>query len=267
MTGGPPAPRFAARGVPPLHYLGRVVGQPPVWLETRVFLENLRLHGHDVFIGDGLPRGSGQPVIVIPGFMAHERSISTLQDWLLRMGYHAEAPGLGFNVRHSEAVLGTLIIRLVDLYGWLGQRVVLIGHSRGGLLAKVASHRHPEMVERVITLGSPLADPYDIHPFTMACVRVAQLMNLARFRTFGSVESSFLSDLAARARRPLTSIYSRSDGIVHWKACLRDDADCIEVEGSHTGLAVNSDVYGLVAKLLARSWQNRSVSQDLSGGG
>lgn len=255
MAEGSPrgGPRFADRGIPPLRYFGRVIGLPPVWLEGRAPFENLRLRGTAVFAGDGLTRGRGQPVLLIPGFMAADRSLATLRDWLLRMGYHAEIPGLAFNVRYSEAVLDTILLHLVDLYGWLGQRVTLIGHSRGGLLAKVAAHRHPEMVEQVVALGAPLADPYDISPFTMACVRLAQVFNLVRFGRTAAVERPFLHDLAAPVRRPLTSIYSRTDGIVHWRACIRADVECVEVVSSHVGLAVNPDVYAVLARLLASS--------------
>lgn len=253
MAEGSPGggPRFGDRGIPPLRYFGRVIGLPPVWLESRVPFENLRLRSAPVYAGDGLTRGTGQPVLLIPGFMAADRSLATLRDWLLRMGYHAEIPGLAFNVSYSEAVLNTILLHLVDLYGWLGQRVTLIGHSRGGLLAKVAAHRHPEMVEQVVALGAPLADPYDISPFTMACVRLAQVFNRVRFGRTADVERPFLHDLAAPVRRPLTSIYSRTDGIVHWRACIRPDAECVEVVSSHVGLAVNPDVYAVLARLLA----------------
>lgn len=255
MAEGIPAgsPRYADRGIPPLRYFGRVIGLPPVWLESRAPFENMRLRNTPAYAGDGLPRGEGQPVLLIPGFMAADRSLATLRDWLLRMGYHAEIPGLAFNVRYSEAVLNAINLHLVDLYGWLGQKVTLVGHSRGGLLAKVAAHRHPEMVDRVVALGAPLADPFDISPFTMACVRLAQVFNLVRFGQTGEVERPFLDDLAAPVGRPLTSIYSRTDGIVHWRACIRPDAECVEVVSSHVGLAVNPDVYALIARLLASS--------------
>jgi len=243
--------RFSDRGLPPLHYFGRIIGQPPIWLESRALSENLRLRGAAVYAGDGLLRGRGQPLLLIPGFMAGARSLATLHGWLLRIGYHAEVAEVGFNVRHSEAVLKVVLLRLVDLYGWLGHRVTLIGHSRGGLLAKVAAHRHPEMVERVVALGAPLADPYDISPFTMAGVRFAQAFNLVRFGRTGAVERQFLQDLAAPARRPVVSIYSRTDAIVHWRACIRADAECVEVVSSHVGLAVNPDVYAVLARLLA----------------
>ncbi len=213
--------------------------------------EVARLRRDPVYTGDGLAHGDGRPVLLVPGFMAGDRSLLILRDWLVRLGYEAEVPGIVFNIRYSEAVLRTLLLRAVDLYGWFGRRVSLVGHSRGGLLAKVASDRHPEIIDRVVTLGSPLADPYDVHPLTLAGVRAAQVVNLVRYQRTAAVERQFLHDLAAPARVPLTSIYSRSDGIVHWEACVRPDARCLEVDGSHVGLAVNRAVYELLAPVLA----------------
>jgi hypothetical protein len=50
---------------------------------------------------------------------------------------------------------------------------------------------------------------------------------------------------------PLTSIYSRGDGVVWWEACVVPYATCIEVSGSHVGLAFNRKVYRAVAHALA----------------
>ena len=131
----------------------------------------------------------------------------------------------------------------------------MIGHSRGGVLAKVLSHRKPDLVEQVITLGSPLNDPFDVHPLTMAGVHAAHLYNAMRYRHDASVEMRFLRDLRAEPRVPTTSIYSRSDGVVNWKACLRPDINAIEVHGSHVGLAMNPEVYRILAHMLPAPWR------------
>jgi triacylglycerol lipase len=230
--------------------MGRLNGPPPVWLESRAPLEERRLRRDPVFAGEGLARGDGLPVLLVPGFMGGDASMDTLRGWLLRLGYRAEASGLVFNIRYSEAVLETLEDRLRALFAD-GGPVALVGHSRGGLLAKVLAHRHPSLVATVVGMGSPLADPYDVHPFTMACVRAAQVANMVRYGRSSGVERRFLADLAAPARVPLTSIYSRTDGIVHWEACLRQDATCLEVGSSHVGLAVNRAVYALLSGLLS----------------
>ena len=51
---------------------------------------------------------------------------------------------------------------------------------------------------------------------------------------------------------PLTSIYSKGDGVVRWEACVVPYARCVEVTGSHVGLAFNRKVYAEVARTLAR---------------
>ena len=245
------ASRFVEHGLPPLHYLGRTSGPPPVWLEIRAPLEQARLRRHPVFAGEDQPRGDGRAVLVVPGFAGGDGGMAVLRDWLERLGYRAAASGLAFNIRYSEAVLAMLTARLMELYAEEGRRVAIVGHSRGGLLAKVLAHRYQALVEQVAGMGSPFAEPFDLHPVTMAGVRAAQLVNLVRFGRSGRIERGFLADLAEPARVPLTSIYSRSDGIVHWEACLRPDATCVEVRSSHVGLAFSWAAYSLLAGLLA----------------
>jgi hypothetical protein len=52
---------------------------------------------------------------------------------------------------------------------------------------------------------------------------------------------------------PALAVYSRSDAIVDWRACLDPHAECVEVDGSHCGMAVNADVYRELERLLALS--------------
>jgi triacylglycerol lipase len=47
------------------------------------------------------------------------------------------------------------------------------------------------------------------------------------------------------------SSFSRSDGIVDWRACLDDAAEHVEVRSSHTEMGVNADVFRVVADALA----------------
>jgi triacylglycerol lipase len=220
-------------------------------MEVRGRFEHAQLLRDPVFARDGLPNGRGRPVLLVPGFMAGDSSMSTLRDWLLRSGYHTELAGIGFNILYSEIMLGRLAARLSQVHAQLGRKVTLIGHSRGGLLAKVVADRNPEMVARVIALGAPLSDPYDLHPITVAGIRLAYAYNLARYLRTSAVERRFLRDLDAPARAPLVSIYSRTDGIVHWEACLRPDAECVEVDGSHVGLNVNRQVYRHLARIVS----------------
>lgn len=227
-----------------------------MWLEGRVYLEFLSLIRDPVFRGVDVPPGLRKPVILIPGFLAGDWTLRTPYDWLRRLGYRPKLAGLQFNVMYSEVMLKPLLDTLLELHRKTGARVSLVGHSRGGVLAKVLSHRKPSLVEQVITLGSPLHDPFDIHPLTMAGVRAAHLYNIVRYRHRASVEARFLRDLRAEPRVPTTSIYSRSDGVVNWKACLRPDINSIEVRGSHIGLALNPEVYRILGHLLPAPWRH-----------
>jgi hypothetical protein len=51
---------------------------------------------------------------------------------------------------------------------------------------------------------------------------------------------------------PFVSFYSRTDGIVDWRACLDPAARQVEVESSHCGMAWNVDVLRAMGAELAR---------------
>ncbi|HMH54688.1 MAG TPA: hypothetical protein VK535_00380, partial [Gemmatimonadales bacterium] len=161
--------------LPDLRFAGRWDPIPPMWLEGRVSIEYLRLMRDPVFRGIEVPPGLGRPVLLIPGFLAGDWTLRTPFQWLRRVGYKPQMGGVAFNVMYSEVMLRPLINSLQQLKRRTGARVALVGHSRGGVLAKVLSHRNPELVEQVITLGSPLGAPFDVHPLTMAGVRAAHV--------------------------------------------------------------------------------------------
>lgn len=246
---------IAASILPDLRHVGRWDPIPPMWLEGRVSLEYLRLIRDPAFRGVDVPPGLGRPVLLIPGFLAGDWTLRTPFQWLRRVGYKPMMAGVTFNVMYSEVMLRPLVDSLQQLNRRTGARVSLVGHSRGGVLAKVLAHRKPELVEQVITLGSPLRDPFDVHPLTMAGVRAAHFFNVFRYGHPASVEMRFLRDLAAAPRVPTTSIYSRTDGVVNWRACLRPDVNAIEVNGSHVGLPLNPEVYRILAHLLPAPWR------------
>jgi len=172
-----------------------------MWLEGRVSFEFLRLIRDPVFRGDDVPPGLGKPVLLIPGFLAGDWTLRTQFDWLRRVGYRPRLAGVAFNVMYSEVMLRPLIDTLLAMHHKTASRVSVIGHSRGGVLAKVLSHRKPDLVEQVITLGSPLNDPFDVHPLTMAGVHAAHLFNAVRYGASGLGRDALPARPARRAAR------------------------------------------------------------------
>ena len=205
-----------------------------------------------VFRGRGVPRGKGGPVLLVPGFLSGDWALRVLHGWLGRIGYRPHYSGIVFNVRHSEHLLAALRKRLIQVAQDEGGRVSIIGHSRGGLLAKVLSHRRPDAIEQVITLGSPLADWTDLKVLTHHAVGVVKIANEIAYGRKLNPEGRFDHDLELEPIVPTTSIYTRSDEVVNFRACLRPDIPALPVWGSHNGMVVNPEVYRLVGRLLAR---------------
>ncbi len=205
-----------------------------------------------VFRGRGVPRGDGRPVLLVPGFLSGDWSLRVLHGWLHRIGYTAYLSGIYLNVRHSEHMLAGLRHRLAEVQALHGSKVSMVGHSRGGLLAKVLSQRRPGSVEQVIALGSPLADQLDIAPITQAAVGVVRVANEIGLGRRIRTEGRFAYDLRQPPVVPTTSIYTRSDDVVNFRSCVRPDIPAIAVWGSHNGLVINPEVYRLLGRLLAR---------------
>jgi pimeloyl-ACP methyl ester carboxylesterase len=210
------------------------------------------LLGDPVFRGRGIPRGDGRPVLLIPGFLSGDWSMRVMENWLGRLGYRTFLSGIVLNVQHSERILAGLRRRLVEIHAEAGTRVSLIGHSRGGLLAKVLSQRRPQLIEQVITLGAPLADWTDLAALTHHAVGVVRIANEIAYGRRLNAEGRFSHDLELAPLVATTSIYTKSDETVNFRSCIRPDIPAIPVWGSHNGLLVNPEVYRLVGRLLAR---------------
>jgi pimeloyl-ACP methyl ester carboxylesterase len=205
-----------------------------------------------VFRGRGVPRGDGRPVLLIPGFLAGDWTLRVLDAWLRRMGYDAHLSGIVLNVHHSERMLSGLRKRVAGIQRQAGCRVTLVGHSRGGLLAKVFSQRKPDLVEQVIALGAPLADWTDLAAITHHAVGVVRVANELAYGRRLNPEGRFTYDLKLPPAVPVTSIYTKADDVVNFRSCLRPDIPAIPVWGSHNGLVVNPEVFRLLGRLLAR---------------
>jgi pimeloyl-ACP methyl ester carboxylesterase len=205
-----------------------------------------------VLRGRGIPRGDGRPVLLVPGFLSGDWSLRVMENWLQRIGYRTHLSGIQFNVHHSEHLVAGLRTRLAEIQREAGSRVSIIGHSRGGVLAKVLSSREPDAIEQVIGLGAPFADQFDIAPLTNVAVGVVRTANEIRFGRRFNVEGRFAHELRLPPAVPTTSIYTRSDDVVNFRSCLRPDIPAVSVWGTHNGLVVNPEVYRLVGRLLAR---------------
>ena len=226
--------------------------------ELRYGLELARLVRDPAFLRPGR-RADAPPVLLVPGFMTGDASLALLRGWLGRRGSRTSSAGMWLNVDCAERAVGRLEVRVRELVERVGQRAVVIGQSRGGELARVVAVRNPDAVRTLVMLGSPVVEPLSVGRPVMSAVRsVARLGGLGVPGLFstrcaaGECCAAFREDLRAPLAPELraVTIYSRSDGIVSWQACLDPGARQVEVESSHAGMSVNPAVYRVLAEIL-----------------
>jgi pimeloyl-ACP methyl ester carboxylesterase len=232
----------------------------PIWGETRFALERAALRRHPVFRGDGVPGGDGAPVLLVPGFLAGDLSLGVMAQWLSRIGYRPCRAGMRANVDCTSRALERLDGQLERFAERHARKVTIVGQSRGGSMARILAVRRPELVAGVVCLGSPVMDPLAVHPFVRAQVEAVALLGTLGLRglfshacQFGSCCRQARADATAPWPQEVAfvSIYSRSDGIVDWQACLDPHARHVEVRSSHVGMSVNPAVFRVVAEALA----------------
>ncbi len=234
---------------------------PPLWRESRVALEAAQLFGSPIWRGAGVKPGDGRAVLLVPGFLAGDGSLSTMTRWLRANGYWTSRAGIRANVGCSQAACERVEARLETLAARTGGKVAIVGQSRGGVLARVVGTRRPDLVSGVITLGAPTVGMLRVHPLVLLQVglvgalgtsRVPGLFRMSCLR--GACCAPFRSDLGDQFPPGVryVSVYSRSDGVVDWQACLDPAADeLVEIHASHCGMAVNREAYQEVARALA----------------
>lgn len=200
-----------------------------------------------------LPKGDGHPVIVFPGFMAGKLSTRPMRRILRKQGYMTYDWGLGHNIKFNaerEADMHALIERVYEKHG---EKISLVGWSLGGVFAREMAKAFPNHIRQVISLGSPISDP--LHSTHVNVL----------FEAINGQPSPETQERIANLPHPLpvpsTSVYTKTDGVVHWQGSLQDtapNAENIEVPASHTGLGVNPLVMYILADRLAQTeaeWQ------------
>jgi pimeloyl-ACP methyl ester carboxylesterase len=192
------------------------------------------------------PRGAGDPVVVVPGFSAGDASTAPLRLFLSLLGHDVRGWGLGINGGDVPALLPRVIAETERCAVSTGARVRLVGWSLGGYLAREVARERPDLVERVVTLGSPIVGG----PKYTAASRAYQLRGI----DLDAIEAEIAARENTPLQTPVTAIYSKSDGVVAWQACIdrhNPHVEHIEVFSSHVGLGIHAEVYALIAQRLA----------------
>jgi len=190
------------------------------------------------------PRGAGERVLVWPGYGAGDGSTAFLRGYLALLGYRPQGWRLGQNSGDVLALLDTLRQTVTRMAS--AEPVTIVGWSLGGYLAREVARDCPELVRRVITLGSPVVGG---PKYTAVAGMFAQGESLDAIEL--AVEARYARPLTV----PVTAIYSKLDGVVAWQACIdhrSPNVEHVEVVSSHTGLGFSAPVLRIIADRLAR---------------
>jgi triacylglycerol lipase len=200
------------------------------------------------------------PVVLVPGFLAGDASLSALAAALRAHGHRTYRSHIHANVGCTLRAAAELETRLESVAARRGRRVRIVGHSLGGLLARGLAVRRPDLVAGIVTLGSPMLAPGAHHPSLTRSLDA--LVRLSRAGVPGLMARECVTGECARSsfdesREPLpvgvdfTAVYSRRDGIVDWRACVDPLATPVEVRSSHLGMVVDPVAIGAVTQALA----------------
>jgi triacylglycerol lipase len=239
-----------------------------VWKECRLGLE-MRALLRDERFRDPPEAPESRAVMLIPGFLTGDQSLRLMGSWLKRSGHRTRRAGMRLNVDCSEAAVSRLEQCLERFCHEQGEQAFVVGQSRGGTFARVLAVRRPELVRGIVTLGSPHVAPLAVHPVVwVQGAAVAALGSIgvpgvaSHSCLMGACCKDFERDLSGEfpSKVRFVSVYSRSDGIVDWRACLDTAARHVEVDSTHCGMSVHPDVFDVVERALRPRLALKSVA-------
>ena len=225
--------------------------------EARSYREFRRVVGRAV---PQPPPSDAVPVVLVPGFISGDVSLTLLARVVRRAGHRTFGGGVGANLGCTDAMVQRLVTRLEQVATAEGRPVALVGHSRGGMLVKIAAQRRPELVAGIVVLAAPVTGTLSVAPHVRKQLEVLFRLNARGFaRIIG--QDCVTGDCAARVVEQLaapfppgvayTSVYSRTDAILDWRSCLDPAAEQVEVGCGHTAMSTDPRAAAIVLDRLA----------------
>lgn len=192
-------------------------------------------------------RGNGETVMLLPGLGGSELSMTAIREYLKVLGYDVHDWGLGRNQGNVIDLLPAVAERVQHLVDQAGKPISLVGWSLGGYLARETARDYPRDVSQVITMGSPV---FGGPKYTATAHYFG-----ANGRDMDRIEARIAERFKRPIKVPITSIYSKNDGVVSWQASIDNwspNVDHVEVRATHLGLGFSRDVLKILAEKLHR---------------
>lgn len=226
-------------------------------LEARSYLSLLRI------VGQRVPQPAPSdllPVVLVPGFVSGDISLTVLARHLRRHGHRTFGSRIGGNLGCTDEMVKRLIVRIEEVAEAEGRRVALVGHSRGGMIVKLATLRRPDLIASVVVLSAPVTSTLRVAAHIRKQLEMLFRLQQRGLRVIGQdcVTGECAARIADELDQPFpadvayTSVYSRADAIIDWQTCLDPAADLVEAKASHTGMATDPYVLSVVSDRLGQ---------------
>jgi pimeloyl-ACP methyl ester carboxylesterase len=184
----------------------------------------------------------GHRLMVVPGFLATDRTTLGLQRAFANAGYRVTGWGMGMN-RGARADTLDRILARVERFGG-GRPVTLVGWSLGGCYAREVAKLRPDLVDKVVTLGSPFSGD----------LRANNAWRLYELVSGHPVDRPPLEvDLGTKPPVPTLAIWSRRDGVVAPACACGTEGQSdrqVELDCSHMGFGVSGKAYPKIVAAL-----------------
>jgi len=185
-------------------------------------------------------------VMLLPGFGTHPLRMRYMARCLERAGHEVKRWGLGFNLGPTEKNFALLEERVRQIRARYGQDVVLVGWSLGGIFARELAKRHPELIAKVVTMGTPFSGS----PYANNAWQLYQLV------TGHSIEQPPVeAQVSVKPPVETVSLWSPRDGVIAARsACGRpgERDRAIALRCTHIGFAHSAESIRAVAAELER---------------
>jgi pimeloyl-ACP methyl ester carboxylesterase len=191
-------------------------------------------------------------VLFIPGFMAGDISTHLTRKHIEKHNISAFPSGMSFNHGFRENQIKELINKIEIIKEELDSKnkMVLVGHSLGGVYAKEISKLRPDLIDKIITMGSPLFDKHGSGSSSM----VSSLYNFINKESeLSEFELSILENYDVLPEVESHSFYSKTDGVVHWETSLYPESENhhnYEFDCSHCGMIFDNKVVNKIIDLI-----------------
>lgn len=195
----------------------------------------------------------GPPALVIPGFVAHDRTTEPLRKALADAGWRVHGWNMGLNL----GVRADTVDRLAQRLDAIGARapILLVGWSLGGLFARELARAVPERVRAVVTLGSPFSgDP-----------KQNNVWRLYEWIARHKVDEPPIPRITDKPPVPQLALWSHQDGLIAPRSARGLDHErdkAVELDCTHMAFGISAKAARDAVREIERFLEEQGIAPE-----